>query len=916
MLNCFDTNQLYALIDNKALRKERQKQGLSVGSVITVEDAIKYNREGYAIYWTPNSMKKISSLTEHKDENVTHFDYFFVDIDFIDPETNSKYTEDKYNVLQEVKKNKIEELKNFLILPTMIVETRNGVQAYWKCNHILVTPKSIEDYKKVQKSLVDFFGGDDNAMNRSRFLRMPNYKHLKDPEHPFTIKLVYTNHVERSYTADNLLHAIEDRTENMRRAELHATDTPEVKEPPKVETPQVKKEQSYITSYSIDEAKDMVKPYLKDYIRDNYGIDVKPKCNFSCINPHHEDSTPSMEYFEDSYKVYCYGCCVSWDILDLIANEEGLDIKRDFITVLELACDYCGITLDKGKKQNKPAEVKSYTATKPTQTAQTPVKENTEAKTNYTEYFDSLPYATSETTPYLKDRGISDSLIKRYNIRFDSECDRFSGGPAVVFPRGCYSYNARTLRDDVADDNRYRRNRGGHAEIFNLEALEGNKPIVITEGEIDSLSVIEASQDRVNSIALGGVGYRNKLIKHLEDHNSLKIMYPLIIALDNDSAGIKGTQELAEKLNKMKIPYLVVSLQGTNFKDINEAFLKDRATLEANIDNSLKKCVSMLYKNDLEDRKDLKKELAPASDFLADFEQHIKDNATASTIPTGYWKLDETLAGGLRSSLYVIGAIPSLGKTTFCLQMADQIAKRGRDVIIFSLEQSRDELIAKSLSRETYMACGDERNAKTALGISTYSRYKLYSNDELELINNAKKSYSKYAKNIHIFESTEQLGTKEIREQIETILKYKRPLKPEGYYPVIIVDYLQILKPLNNRDSDKQNNDRNISELKRISRDYSLPVIAISSFNRDNYKNKVSMSAFKETGAIEYGCDVLMGLQLEGVGTSNYDEVEAKSSEIRKVELVILKNRNGALPKKPIRYNFHTLFNFFEEDRF
>ena len=73
------------------------------------------------------------------------------------------------------------------------------------------------------------------------------------------------------------------------------------------------------------------------------------------------------------------------------------------------------------------------------------------------------------------------------------------------------------------------------------------------------------------------------------------------------------------------------------------------------------------------------------------------------------------------------------------------------------------------------------------------------------------------------------------------------------------------------------------------------------------------MASFKETGSIEYSCDVLMGLQLEGIGAENYDEGELKSSDVRKIELVILKNRNGALPKENLHYEFHTMFNFFDE---
>lgn len=65
--------------------------------------------------------------------------------------------------------------------------------------------------------------------------------------------------------------------------------------------------------------------------------------------------------------------------------------------------------------------------------------------------------------------------------------------------------------------------------------------------------------------------------------------------------------------------------------------------------------------------------------------------------------------------------------------------------------------------------------------------------------------------------------------------------------------------------------------------------------------------------AIEYSSDVLIGLQLKGAGTNGFDEVEAKSKSPREIELKILKNRNGAIPKQAIQYNFYPMFNYFEE---
>ena len=100
--------------------------------------------------------------------------------------------------------------------------------------------------------------------------------------------------------------------------------------------------------------------------------------------------------------------------------------------------------------------------------------------------------------------------------------------------------------------------------------------------------------------------------------------------------------------------------------------------------------------------------------------------------------------------------------------------------------------------------------------------------------------------------------------------------------------------------------------LKQLARDESIAVLAISSLNRENYYGKISMQAFKESGAIEYSSDILLGLQLQGTGTADFDVNEAKRKNPREVELHFLKNRNGVM-SKPILFNYYPTFNFYKE---
>lgn len=266
------------------------------------------------------------------------------------------------------------------------------------------------------------------------------------------------------------------------------------------------------------------------------------------------------------------------------------------------------------------------------------------------------------------------------------------------------------------------------------------------------------------------------------------------------------------------------------------------------------------------------------------------------------------LDSGLYEGLYVLGAISSLGKTSFALQMADQIAQQGQDVLFFSLEMSKSELVAKSISRITFTGCkGSASHAKTTRGIMAGKRYLNYSPKERDLIDASTDEYFSYVGNhIYISEGIGNIGIFEVKEAVE------RHINITGNKPVVMIDYLQILSPVDMRASDKQNTDKAIFELKRLSRSLKIPVVGISSFNRENYSSEVNMSSYKESGAIEYSSDVLLGLQLVGAGKKDFDVNAEKKKDPRKIELKILKNRNGATGDS-ITYDYYPMFNYFKE---
>lgn len=304
---------------------------------------------------------------------------------------------------------------------------------------------------------------------------------------------------------------------------------------------------------------------------------------------------------------------------------------------------------------------------------------------------------------------------------------------------------------------------------------------------------------------------------------------------------------------------------------------------------------------------------ANAKDSINSFIKGIKESVNTPPTSTGFPLLDEVLSGGMREGLTVIGAISSLGKTTMVQQIADNVAQSGRDVLFISLEMARTELMSKSISRETLIEVlengGNIRDAKTSIGITDASKHENYSKDEKQLINTAIERYNEYAGHIYIVEAFGQIGFQDVRELV------KIHHEKTGQAPIVIIDYLQIMKPDDPRATDKTNTDKAVNGLKQISRDFKTTIVAISSLNRESYNRPMSLTAFKESGAIEYSSDVLIGLDFTKMldDANEMDFEEEKDKVPRNITLTILKNRNGRTGKR-INYLYDPRFNYFEED--
>lgn len=632
---------------------------------------------------------------------------------------------------------------------------------------------------------------------------------------------------------------------------------------------------------------------------------------------------------KDGVHFTCWaGCFTNADVIDIIGLEHG---QTDYNGKLQSAAEEYGITIEGGyhrataqedfapaaDQYRKQAESKRNTQPNIHNTAyttQATQPAEAEEEPDYTSFFLQANADIGKTAYH---RGLTLETLNRFKLGYveswrHPKAPRAPASPRLIIPTSKHSYLARDTRATLTDDQKhYAKSKVGRVRIFNARALQtAQKPIFVVEGELDALSIIDVGGE---AVALGSTANRRALLTLLGSHRPAQ---PLLLAMDNDEAGARANEELIQGLQRLRIPFYKVDV-AKPYKDANEALNADREAFREAVEQA-----EGIEAETLEaEREALKREAVAYS--LPDFLKNVERSKRAAFIPTGFGPLDDLLDGGLYAGLYVVGAISSLGKTTFALQIADQVAQRGHDALIFSLEMARDELLAKSISRLTLIHDLTENastvNAKSTRGILTGTRYASYSASERALIERAVRSYAEYARNLYITEGVGTVGVAEIRDKVE------KHIRLTGKAPVVVIDYLQIIAPADTRATDKQNTDAAVLALKRLSRDYSIPIIGISSFNRDNYTAPVNMASFKESGAIEYSSDCLIGLQYEGMDYLEGEADKAREKRIRElmkkavedgksgrpqhIQVKVLKHRNGS--KGETRLDFYPMFNYF-----
>jgi replicative DNA helicase len=562
---------------------------------------------------------------------------------------------------------------------------------------------------------------------------------------------------------------------------------------------------------------------------------------------------------KDPEKVHlkCFKCQFYGDIIELIKQEQGLSTDAE---AFETARSFFNVTID---GQEDPGKVQKV---QPVQEAQ---------KVDYLPYMQQMAANLETAEGYLSSRGLSLDTARRFLLGYDMRFSQGTGGKywrALIIPTSRNSFVARNTAADADKADRYR--KAGEISIFNVKALHNaeKRPVFVTEGELDALSIIEAGG---LACGLGSTSNTRQLVEHLTANPTEST---LLLALDNDEAGKRATEDLEKKLTeagkKPGIDFDAVTLYGSA-KDANEALCGDPDGFRAAIQAAEAKH-------------------RPGAAMVQSFFQAISSRKY-EPMPTGLEPLDNVIGGGfLRQTLVMMGAAPGMGKSFFAQQLFEGMAQKGHNTLYFNLEMSREQMLARSFARIAHTREGAEMTA-----IDVLQGYR-WTSAQRAIIERTAAAYTAEIAPHMAYNpggSTAQLDT--ILDQMNSAAQRATDAGKEA--PLVVIDYLHLLRG-DQREDIQTTLKRAMDAFKGYAMKYNTVVFVILAFNRESNKGgKVNQESGRDSSAIEYGADLMLGLNFAKVEDNQDSELAEKIREAAQKEgrekgqadyrLKVLKNR-------------------------
>jgi len=274
-----------------------------------------------------------------------------------------------------------------------------------------------------------------------------------------------------------------------------------------------------------------------------------------------------------------------------------------------------------------------------------------------------------------------------------------------------------------------------------------------------------------------------------------------------------------------------------------------------------------------------------------------KDREKYLGIPTGFSYLDKMLTGLGRSDLVILAARPGMGKTSFVLNIATNVAKRGMPVAVFSLEMTKEQLTSRIISAEAHIDSQIMRSGNIQV-------------DEWDNISRAVGEIS----DLPIYlDDTSNVSVSDIKAKIRRL--NQDPNKEN--VGLVVIDYLQLMSTGKRNESRVQEISEITRNLKIMAKELNVPLICLSQLSRSAEKGqgrdaRPALSDLRDSGSIEQDADVVLFLYRDAYYSQDEDVDQTKA------ECIVAKNRHGEVGKVYLGWDgAHTRFyniDFVHED--
>ena len=351
-----------------------------------------------------------------------------------------------------------------------------------------------------------------------------------------------------------------------------------------------------------------------------------------------------------------------------------------------------------------------------------------------------------------------------------------------------------------------------------------------------------------------------------------------LVAFDHDARGMQAAERFVQDYAAMGGAAEIVDLSGP-YKDPNERLMHDPDGLQAAVDRACAGQAAACAFPQIQQYMDTQ------------FFEELSGRAESGGCLTGFSGIDRGL-GGLTPGLYILGGVPSVGKTTLLGQMAVNFAQQGQSVLFLSYEQSPFEFTCKTLARLSYLTQPQAFSSAELLHGLCDAR-----------VREMAEVYRKQAVDLCVLK---------VRDTAEQLSERMRRFAADRAHPVILVDYLQVIP---GPGSDPRwNNDYALQVLAQMAAELQAVLIVVSSFNRSSYLLPVAFESFKETGNVEYYADGLWGLSYAVLSSALFQRegqmaekqltlARAREQRIRKLEFRCVKARHGSLFSAGLDYD-------------